>query len=80
MAKRALNTFAEVFEALGKNKGLEELTDSKPSAVSMWKKAGVFPSNTYAMMTDALRDAGMTAPRSLWKQKGQSNSRRRHAA
>jgi hypothetical protein len=66
MSLKALHTVADVFEALGGNSGLESLTGSKPSAISMWKKAGKFPSKTYLTMTAALRAQGKTAPASLW--------------
>jgi hypothetical protein len=64
-----LHTATDVFEALGGNSGLEALTGSKPSAVSMWKKAGSFPSNTYVVLTEALRAVGKTAPDALWGMK-----------
>lgn len=64
-----LETVAEVFTALGDNPGVEELTGSKPSTLSMWRAAGTFPSNTYVVLTEALRAIGKTAPDSLWKMK-----------
>jgi len=69
MAFEQLDTVADVFTALGDNPGVEALTGSKPSAVSMWKKAERFPSNTYLIITDALRAAGKSAPSSLWGMK-----------
>jgi hypothetical protein len=69
-----LHTATEVFEALGGNSAVGTLTKSKPSAVSMWKRAGGFPSNTYVVMTEALRAAGKTAPDSLWGMKAASES------
>jgi hypothetical protein len=69
MQPETLNSAAEVFNELGGNAGLEELTGSKPSTVSMWKKAGNFPTNTYLIMTQALRERGKTAPASLWGMK-----------
>jgi hypothetical protein len=61
-----LETLADVFAALGKNSGVESITGCKPNTVSMWKSAGVFPSNTYVVLTEALRERGKTAPASLW--------------
>ena len=69
MAFEQLHTVADVFTALGENPGIEALTGSKSSAVSMWRKAERFPSNTYLIITDALRDIGKTAPASLWGMK-----------
>ena len=66
MSLETLHTVADVFEALGGNGGLEGITGSKPSAISMWKKAGKFPSKTYVTITAALRANGKTAPDSLW--------------
>lgn len=62
-----LETVAEVFAALGENPGVGAITGSQPSALSMWRAAGTFPSNTYVVLTDALRAVGKTAPDSLWK-------------
>lgn len=64
-----LETLEQVFTALGGNPGLESLTGSKPSTVSMWKKAGSFPAKTYVLMTEALHAIGKTAPDSLWGMK-----------
>ncbi|RZN19488.1 hypothetical protein [Bradyrhizobium sp. Leo121] len=69
MSLKALQTVADVFEALGGNGGLESITGSKPSTISMWKKAGKFPSKTYVTMTAALHANGKTAPASLWGMK-----------
>lgn len=64
-----LETVADVFTALGENPGVEAITGSKPSTLSMWRAAGSFPSNTYVVLTEALRARGKTAPDSLWKMK-----------
>lgn len=69
MGLKTLHTVADVFEALGGNGGLESLTGSKPSAVSMWKRAEKFPSNTYIAITAALLAIGKTAPATLWGMK-----------
>ncbi len=62
-----LETVDAVFTALGGNRGVEVLTGSKPSTLSMWRAAESFPSNTYVVLTEALRAIGKTAPDSLWK-------------
>lgn len=69
MTFEKLETFAEVWAALGGNSGVAELMQAKPSRLSMWKKAGSFPPNTYSTMIDALRQRGKTAPDSLWRMK-----------
>jgi hypothetical protein len=72
MSSEMLETFSEVWDALGGRQGLTGLTGAKTSTLSMWKKAESFPSNTYVAMTDALRAVGKTAPASLWGMKASS--------
>jgi hypothetical protein len=79
MSQKILHTVADVFEALGGNSGLEDITGSKPSAISMWKKAGKFPANTYLMITGALEARGKSAPASLWAMKPVSSEPERAA-
>lgn len=69
MDLQTLDTLDEVITALGGTDGLFDLLGAKPSTISMWKKAGNFPSNSYVVMTDALRQKGKTAPDLLWKMK-----------
>lgn len=66
MSTEILETVDAVMAALGGNQHVAGLTASKPSAVSMWKKAGSFPSNQFVVMTEALRAIGKSAPLSLW--------------
>jgi hypothetical protein len=69
MSSEKLETFSEVWDALGGRQGLSGLTGAKTNTLSMWKKAESFPSNTYVVMTDSLRAIGKTAPASLWGMK-----------
>ena len=65
-----LDTVAAVFTALGGNAGVEEITESKPSTVSMWKtSASGFPTNTYLVLIEALHKRNKTASASLWGMK-----------
>lgn len=64
-----LSTTSEVMDALGGNTPVAQLTGSKPTAVSNWRKSETFPSKTYLAMTDALFAKGKTAPASLWGMK-----------
>jgi len=64
-----LETVDAVFTALGGPSGMQALTGSKPNTVSMWKAAKCFPSNTYLIITEALRTINKTAPASLWGMK-----------
>jgi hypothetical protein len=74
-----LETVADVFAALGDNPGVEAITGSKPSTLSMWRAAGSFPSNTYVVLTEALRAVGKTAPDSLWKMRSPASEAERVA-
>lgn len=69
MTLQTVTTFSEVMAVLGGNQGVGELTGAKPSTLSMWRKAEAFPSNTYVVITEALRAVGKTAPASLWGMK-----------
>jgi len=69
MSLENLDTVSDVFTALGENPGVEALTGSKPNTISMWRAADKFPSNTYVVITEALRAIGKTAPASLWGMK-----------
>jgi hypothetical protein len=64
-----LDTVSAVFTALGENPGVEALTGSKASTISMWRAAERFPTNTYLILQEALRAAGKAAPASLWGMK-----------
>lgn len=64
-----LETTEQVIEALGGNGPVAEITLSKPNAVSNWRGFKTFPSNTFIVMTVALRLIGKTAPPSLWGMK-----------
>lgn len=74
-----LNSVADVFAALGENPGMGRLTGNKASTLSMWRAAGTFPSNTYVVITEALRAIGKTAPDSLWRMRAPANEAERVA-
>lgn len=67
MNLQCLETADQVFDALGGNSGVAELTGSKPPRVSNWRISGSFPPSFYVVMTDALRARGKTAPAALWR-------------
>jgi hypothetical protein len=48
-------------------KAIRDLTGRAANNVSNWKADGVFPSNTYKVLTDALAAKGYTAPPDLWR-------------
>lgn len=74
MTDGLLKTTSEVLDALGGNSAVEALTGSRPSAISNWRGFETFPSNTYIVMTEALRLKGKSAPASLWAMKAFSDT------
>ena len=65
-----LTTVDEVIAALGGQREVAGLTGRRSgSSIPMWKQRGSFPSNTYAVMIEALQERGKTAPASLWGMK-----------
>lgn len=68
--RNKLTSIDDVIRALGGLKQVADLTGRRsPSAVPMWKQRGAFPSNTYAVMIEALQERGKTAPATLWGMK-----------
>jgi hypothetical protein len=66
MDSSPLTTTNEVIEALGGIRAVADLTGRKYPAAWHWSTWKAFPSDTYVVMTEALRAAGKTAPDSLW--------------
>lgn len=62
-----LKTAREVIDKLGGIAAVARLTGRKYNAAWNWTSFESFPSETYVVMTDALRAAGYTAPHSLWR-------------
>jgi hypothetical protein len=68
---KRLTDAAKIVEVLGGREKVAELTEAtNVKAVWNWPYFGVFPPNTYKVMTDELERLGYTAPPYLWKQKG----------
>lgn len=68
---RTLRTAEKVIDALGGLERVCELTGANLKQAWNWHgRAGTFPSNTYVVMTRALRRRGAVAPPQLWKMKG----------
>lgn len=65
MARQLTNT-SDVIDALGGLHPVAKLTGRKYNAAANWRGSTKFPSNTYLIMTAALRVEGYTAPASLW--------------
>lgn len=62
-----LESAAEVIDALGGLTPLAAMTGVSYRAAHNWKAARRFPPRTYAVMVEALRVKGHTAPASLWR-------------
>lgn len=61
-----LLTTKQVIDALGGISTVARLTERKYGAAAQWPHFDTFPSNTYLVMTAALRSKGLSAPASLW--------------
>lgn len=57
----------DVIEVLGGTDAVARLTGRKYSAAFNWRSFETFPPDTFVIMQRALRDAGHTAPDSLWR-------------
>lgn len=66
MNTASLKTSDEVIDALGGTARVAELTHRLPQSVSNWRKAGRLPSDTFLIISGALKSKGMAAPPSLW--------------
>lgn len=74
MDLKPLTTTAEVMDALGGIRAVAALTGRKYTAAANWRRFPTFPSNTYVIMTDALRQVGYQAPHSLWGMESQQEA------
>ncbi len=65
-----LTTIPEVFEALGGIPAVCDIVGAEGKRawqrVDNWRLRGRFASDTYVVLTDALRERGFSAPPSLW--------------
>lgn len=61
-----LTTTREVMEALGGTSAVAKMTGRTYAAAFNWLDFKTFPTNTYLVLTEALREKGYTAPASLW--------------
>ena len=63
-----LDTTDAVIDALGGTKAVSEIVSRAPQSVSNWRNAvrGKFPSSTYLVLLDALKQKNLAAPTSLW--------------
>ena len=61
-----IQTTTEIVNALGGNQAVARLTTTTAKAVSNWRAAGKFPSNTFLVIKAALLRLGLSAPDHLW--------------
>lgn len=66
MVSNELTTTEQVIEVLGGLPKVMEMTGASYRRAFNWKSAETFPSNTYAVMTEALSARGLKAPHALW--------------
>lgn len=67
MTDSELDTAAKVTDALGGVAAVAALTGVGRKAVSNWTTSRNFPPKTYAVMSAALQERGLSAPARLWK-------------
>ena len=61
-----LQSVADVFVALGGNRGVKQITGASDQSVSNWKMRHQIPPRHYVVMTHALEKQAMRAKPSLW--------------
>lgn len=62
-----LSTTSEVIEKLGGVAEVSRLTGRKYNAAWNWTTFETFPSDTYVVMTEALKELGFEAPAAMWR-------------
>lgn len=63
---RHLTTTADVIEALGGIEAVAKSTGRTYTAVSNWRVWNRFPPRTFLLLSDALREKGLTVSVLLW--------------
>lgn len=71
---KRLSTTIEVIEFLGGNDGVAQLLNTHPKAVANWRYFGIFPANTYLVLTKELKKHKASAPDELWNMKAGASS------
>mgnify|MGYP001614088726 CR=1 FL=1 len=61
-----LTSTSDVIDALGGIGAVAQMTGRKYGAAAQWPHFTSFPSNTYLVLTEALKAKGLTAPAALW--------------
>lgn len=68
-----LLTVDQVVDALGGTVAVADLTGKKPQQISLARKSGRLPTDTFLIMGEQLRQSGFQAPPRLWGMKEQSS-------
>jgi hypothetical protein len=63
---KCFKSVSEVIDALGGNNEVAYLTSRSSNAVSNWRTFGKFPTSTFPLIRDALKQIGYSAQESLW--------------
>jgi hypothetical protein len=69
MESTNLRSVDAVIDVLGGTKKVAQLTGCTAAAVSNWRNAGKFPSNTYLLLKASLGDRSHEPPDTLWTMK-----------
>ena len=75
-----IQTTTEIIDLLGGNHAVAALTTASAKAVSNWRAAGTFPSNTYLVIKSELLRHGITAPDHLWSMRELPPVKRKRSA
>jgi hypothetical protein len=63
-----LNTARDVVQALGGTSAAAKLANRSPQSITNAQRVNSLPAETFRVMTEALAEKGMTAPKELWRQ------------
>ena len=75
-----IDAATDIIDTLGGNVPVARLTSSTPKAVSNWRAANRFPSNTFLIIKAELMRIGASAPDHLWSMREPPAARRKRTA
>ena len=75
---KRLTSVAAVIKAFGGRKNFAKIMQASPQSVDNWRRAKIFPANTYVMLQTEIYLAGFrSAPPQLWAMKQHRTARKR---
>lgn len=78
MTMKRLTSVTAIIKAFGGRRKFAKVMQTSPQAVDNWRRAKLFPANTYVMLQTELYIAGMRRPPDeLWAMKRHRMTRRR---